>query len=86
MCLAVDNVILKIIENRFVDGNGGKYSHSLIHVGNGASAPVVDVYLNHTIKNVVSKCSNIENLKASILACRKEAWRLQTEIHNHLSN
>ena len=79
---AVDNVILKIVESRFVDGNGGKYSPSVIRIGSGQSASVVDVSLNQRVESVVSESSNMNSLILMVRDCRKEVQRLQKEINN----
>ena len=63
---AVDNVIFKIIESRFVDGNGGKYSPSVIRVGNGQSASVIDVSLDERVEAIVGESSNMEILATTV--------------------
>jgi hypothetical protein len=40
---AVDNIILKIMEDGFVDGSGQRYNPSMIRVGVGKSAAVKSV-------------------------------------------
>jgi hypothetical protein len=78
----VDNVILKVMEDRFLDGNGSRYSPSIIRIGSGQSAAVASVALDQKINNIISQGSNPAQLETTIRDTRKELKRLQVEIQN----
>ncbi len=78
---AVDNVILKIVEDRFLDGNGSKYSPSIIRLGSGQSAAVASVALDARVNKIIAQGTNISQLETIIRESRQELKRLQNEIH-----
>jgi len=79
---AVDYVVLKILKDRFIDGNGGKYNPSIIRVGSGHSASVALVSLQSKLDTTIEMCSNIEKTKIAMDECRKELARIDGEISN----
>ena len=79
---AVDNVILKIMEDRFLDGNGSKYSPSIIRIGSGQSAEVASVALDQKVNKIIAQGTNPTQLETIIRDTRKELKRLQIEIQN----
>lgn len=79
---AVDNIILKIMESRFYDGNGCQYSPSIIRIGSGQSPDVVSVALDQKVNKIISLGSNLGQLDKIIVDTRKELKRLQNEIEN----
>lgn len=79
---AVDNVILKIMEDRFFDGNGSKYSPSIIRIGSGQSSSVVSVSLDTIVAKKLEQGTNPTLLEGLIADSRKELRRLQGEIQN----
>jgi senataxin len=79
---AVDNIILKIMENRFYDGNGCQYSPSIIRIGSGQSPDVASVALDQKVNKIISLGSNPEQLDKIIVDTRKELKRLHNEIEN----
>ena len=78
----VDNIILKIIEDRFVDGNGGKYNPSIVRVGSGQSLSVANVSLKNQVDTILSEGINPVRLKKSISHLNAELCRIQIEIQN----
>jgi hypothetical protein len=50
----VDNVILRIMEDGFVDGSGQRYNPSMIRVGVGQSSVVRDVALQKKVDQILS--------------------------------
>jgi senataxin len=79
---AVDNVIKKIIEEQFIDGNGGKYRASIVRVGTGYSSSVSNIALDHIVNQLISDGAKTKNLEETLLALKKELKRLQVEIEN----
>lgn len=79
---AVDNVILKIMEDRFLDGNGSRYSPSIIRIGSGQSSAVASVALNEKVNKIIAQGTNPAQLETAINETRKELKRLQIEIRN----
>ena len=79
---AVDNVIMKIVEERFVDGNGGRYNPSIVRIGLGHSTSVANVSLKKKMDQILSEAMNPEKLDALIDSTRLELKRLQKEIEN----
>uniref|UniRef100_A0A7S2A4T2 WW domain-containing protein n=1 Tax=Ditylum brightwellii TaxID=49249 RepID=A0A7S2A4T2_9STRA len=77
---AVDNVILKIMEDRFVDGNGGRYGPSIVRVGIGQSSHVKDVNLKVMIDSILAEGNDAVKLQSLVESSRKELNRIQKEI------
>ena len=50
---AVDNIILKIMEDGFIDGQGQRYNPSMIRVGVGQSAAVKAVALETKVDTIL---------------------------------
>ncbi len=79
---AVDNIILKIVQDRFLDGNGSKYSPSIIRIGSGQSSDVASVALDEKVNKIIAQGTNITQLETTVRDTRKELKRLQNEIRN----
>lgn len=77
---AVDNIILKIIEDGFVDGSGKRYNPSMIRVGVGQSATVKDVALETQVDSILSDHLDLSKLESTIAGYKMEIQRLQTDI------
>ena len=77
---AVDNVILKIMEDGFVDGSGQRYNPSMIRVGVGQSANVRDVALETKVDQILAENLDIGQLEASINGFRMELQRITGDI------
>lgn len=78
---AVDNVILKIMEDGFVDGSGKRYNPSIIRVGVGKSIEVKDVALETQVDQIFSEHSDLGKLESSLMGYKMELQRIQTDIH-----
>jgi len=78
---AIDNVIVKIMSDRFVDGNGAKYSPSIVRVGAGIVNPKVKgVGLKEMVDSIITLGSDVSKLEAIITTGRQELRRIQKEI------
>jgi senataxin len=77
---AVDNVILKIMEDGFIDGSGQRYNPSMIRVGVGQSNAVKDVALETKVDQILSENMDAGELEGSIAAFRMELQRITTDI------
>lgn len=77
---AVDNVIIKIMEEGFVDGSGQRYNPSMIRVGVGQSKTVKDVALETKVDQILSENSDAQELESSIAGFRMELQRITTDI------
>lgn len=78
---AIDNVIVKIMNDRFVDGKGSKYSPSIVRVGAGSTNPKVSsVGLKDVVNRIIEEGSDVNKLEEIIATGRRELGRLQKEI------
>lgn len=78
---AVDNVVVKIMNDRFVDGNGSKYCPSIIRVGTGIVNDVAKkVSLQGALDSIVLQGTDPTILDTLIENGRKELKRLLGEI------
>lgn len=77
---AVDNIILKIMEDGFVDGSGQRYNPSMIRVGVGKSAAVRDVALETKVDQILSDNLDLGQLESSIAGFRMELQRISGDI------
>jgi len=78
---AIDNVIVKIMSDRFVDGKGSKYSPSIVRVGAGSTNPKVSsVGLKDVVNRIIEEGSDVNKLEEIISNGRRELGRLQKEI------
>jgi senataxin len=79
----IDNVIIKIMAERFVDGNGGKYSPSIVRVGAGITNPKIEsVALKQAVDSIIMQGSDLTKLENYIATQRQNLKRCQSEIHN----
>ena len=79
---AVDNIIQKIVDDSFMDGNGTKYRPSLVRVGTGYSSSVSKTTLDNKVNQIIGEGSKPNALEQSIQALRKDLRRLEDEIGN----
>jgi senataxin len=77
---AVDNIILKIMEDGFIDGQGNRYNPSMIRVGKGISASVRSVGLETKVDAIFSENNDIGRLESSIDGYRVELSRITQDI------
>ena len=77
---AIDNIILKIMEDGFVDGRGQRYNPSMIRVGVGQSAAVRPVALEDKVDTIFSENSDAQQLQASIAGYRAELSRIMHDL------
>jgi senataxin len=77
---AVDNIILKIMEDGFVDGSGQRYNPSMIRVGVGQSQTVKDVGLELHVDSIFEEHLDIAKLDASVCGYKLELQRIQSDI------
>lgn len=77
----IDNVVLKIMMDKFVDGQGGKYSPSIVRVGAGTTNPKVEsVGLKRTVDAIIQQGSDVTKLDQTIATGRRNVKRFQEEI------
>jgi len=76
---AVDNIILKIMEDGFVDGQGNRYNPSMIRVGIGQSDAVSAVSLETEVDKILKE-EDPTHLEASINGYRIELSRITQDI------
>mmetsp|Transcript_15732 Transcript_15732/g.23157 ORF Transcript_15732/g.23157 Transcript_15732/m.23157 type:complete len:1124 (-) Transcript_15732:204-3575(-) len=77
---AVDNIIMKIMEDGFVDGSGNRYNPSMIRVGVGKSISVKDVALENQVDAMLSEHLDLGKLESSIAGFKMELQRIQNDI------
>ncbi|KAL7529068.1 hypothetical protein ACHAXR_002781, partial [Thalassiosira sp. AJA248-18] len=78
----IDNVIMKIMSDRFVDGQGAKYSPSIVRVGAGiTSSKVKSVGLTQAVDSIIAHGADVSNLEQIIVTGRQNLKRFQNEIH-----
>jgi senataxin len=77
---AVDNIILKIMEDGFIDGQGQRYNPSVIRVGVGQSANVRAVALETKVDAILSEHMDAGKLESSIAGYRSELSRITSDI------
>jgi senataxin len=77
---AVDNVILKIFEDGFVDGQGNRYNPSMIRVGVGTGDAVRAVALETKVDSILSEHMDIARLESSVNGYRMELSRINQDI------
>ncbi|KAL7548333.1 hypothetical protein ACHAWF_011620, partial [Thalassiosira exigua] len=77
---AVDNVILKIMADSFVDGNGCRYNPSIVRIGRGQSTSVKDVCLEEKVESYISESSDFSKLERTIEGYKAECRRIHADI------
>lgn len=77
---AVDNIILKIMEDGFVDGQGNRYNPSMIRIGVGQGDAVRAVALQTKVDTILGEHTDIVRLEASINGYRMELSRITQDI------
>lgn len=77
---AVDNIILKIMEDGFVDGQGQRYNPSMIRVGVGQGAAVRAVALETKVDAIFAENLDVGRLESSIAGYRLELSRITQDI------
>jgi senataxin len=77
----IDNVILKIMSDKFVDGQGGNYAPSITRVGAGiTSSKIESVTLKHSVDNIIAQGCDTINLENTIATLRNSLKRIQKEM------
>jgi hypothetical protein len=76
---AVDNIILKIMDDGFVDGSGQRYNPSMIRVGVGQSSAVGSISLETKINEILSDV-DIGQVESAIMGYKMELQRLSADI------
>ena len=79
---AVDNIIMKITSERFLDGNGSKYSPSILRIGAGHSMDVADVSISRNVDTVIEFGANMQRLEGAIISTRSKLKHISNEIWN----
>lgn len=77
---AVDNIILKIMEDGFIDGNGLRYNPSIVRIGSGQSASVKDVCLEDKVEQYLSDSMDVAKLEHTIEGFKGECRRIHSDI------
>lgn len=77
---AVDNIILKIMQDGFVDGKGQRYNPSMIRVGVGQSAAVRSVALETKVDAIFAEHMDVAKLDMSIAGFKIELSRITQDI------
>ena len=77
---AVDNIILKIMEDGFIDGSGNRYNPSMIRVGVGQSSTVKAVALETKVDSIFQDHLDAGRLESSINGYRVELQRITRDI------
>ncbi|KAL9184986.1 hypothetical protein ACHAXT_002763 [Thalassiosira profunda] len=79
---AVDNVCMKLMRERFVDGQGTHYSPSLVRVGAGTTnAKAKSIGLKEIVDAIIAQGSDMTRLDQTIAAGRQNLKRYHHEIH-----
>jgi len=77
----IDNVILKIMSDKFVDGQGGNYAPSITRVGAGiTSSKIESVTLKQSVDNIIAQGCDTINLENTIANLRNSLKRIQKEM------
>ena len=79
---AIDNVVAKIINDRFVDGNGSQYSPNILRVGAGIVMEGANtVSLQRHVDSIIEQGADAFQLESLVQNGRKQLKHLQQEIH-----
>jgi senataxin len=77
---AVDNIILKIMEDGFVDGSGKRYNPSMIRVGVGQGSAVKAVALETKVDSILGENLDLARLESSLTGFKAELSRITQDI------
>lgn len=77
---AIDNVLIKIMEDGFVDGSGRRYNPSMARVGRGQSESVKDVCLEEKVESYITKSIDLTQLDISIEGYNTECRQINSDI------
>jgi senataxin len=77
---AVDNIILKIMQDGFIDGQGNRYNPSMIRVGVGQSDTVRAVSLATKVDSILADHQDLGRLESSEAGYRMELSRITIDI------
>ncbi|KAL3807904.1 hypothetical protein ACHAXA_008408, partial [Cyclostephanos tholiformis] len=77
---AVDNVIMKIMEDGFVDGSGRRYNPSMARIGRGQSESVKDVCLEEKVESYITDSMDLAQLDNAIEGHKAECRRIHSDI------
>ena len=79
---AVDNIILKIMEEGFVDGQGNRYNPSMVRVGAGKSDRVSSVAIEKRVNEYLMELSDVGRLDNSMNGYNVELSRVTRDIND----
>jgi len=74
---AVDNIILKIMDDGFLDGTGRPYKPNIVRVGVGQSIAVKDVNLESKVDAILKEGSSIDKVTVNIKEYKRESVALK---------
>jgi senataxin len=77
---AIDNIILKIMEDGFIDGKGQRYNPLMVRVGVHQSIAVRDVSLMSKVDALFAEQSDPQQIQAAIDGYKGEVSRITGEI------
>jgi len=77
---AVDNIILKIIQDGFIDGNGLRYNPTIVRIGSGQSASVKAVCLEDKVEQYLSDSMDVSKLDNTIESFKGECRKINSDI------
>ena len=77
---AIDNVIMKIMQDGFVDGSGKRYNPSMTRVGVGKSDAVRHVSLEYQVNAILAENLDVEKLDTTIASYKMELQRIQMDL------
>jgi len=78
---AVDNIILKIMHDGFVDGNGCRFNPVMVRVGKGQSDDVRDIALEGRVGSLIAESKDIQRIESTIAGIRLELGRIKGDIN-----
>lgn len=73
---------MKVTSERFLDGNGGKYSPSILRIGAGHSVDVADVSISRNVDTIIEFGANVQRLEEAITSTRAKLRHVSNEIWN----
>ena len=78
--IAVDNIIQRIIEKGFIDGNGGRYNPNIIRVGCGKGDSVKIVSLEDTLEQEKASYSSSSQRQSTLQSLQERIARVVQEM------
>ena len=78
---AVDNIIIKIMEDGFIDGKGSRYNPSMVRVGSGQSSAVQPVSLGDKVDAIMNEADDVQKLQQMIQVYTVEIREVTQQIN-----